>query len=151
EVSRARNRRASCVRGDLRVLNNASFDELGRAVLAQLQELSVAPLPECYAVWFRYRQNVNPQLGREIEKRRNSGQPIDSDFITSLYYQFCDVADLGPVFDRYFGNILGEVEGLQNVAQSLASSAQTFGSDVKNITSNMDRKSLTELELRGFI
>lgn len=133
------------------MLNNASFDELGRVVLAQLQELSVAPLPECYAVWFRYRQNVNPQLAREIEKRRNSDQPIDADFITGLYYQFCEVADLGPVFDRYFGNILGEVEGLQDVAQSLASSAQTFGSDVKTITSNMDRKSLTESELRGFI
>lgn len=133
------------------MFNNASFDELGRAVLSQLHELSIAPLPECYAVWFRYRQNTNPQLDREIEKRLSSDKPIDADFITQLYYQFCEAADLAPVFDRYFGNILGEVEGLQDVAQSLAASAQTFGSDVKSITSNMDRKSLTEAELRGFI
>jgi diguanylate cyclase len=133
------------------VLSHASFDELGRVVLSQLHELSVAPLPECYAVWFRYRQNANPQLSREIDERAAAGMPMTAEFITHLYYRFCEAADLGPVFDRYFGNILGEVAGLQDVAQSLTNSAQTFGSDVKSITSTMDRKSLTEAELRGFI
>jgi diguanylate cyclase len=133
------------------VTDQPSFDELGRTVLSELQELSIAPQPECYSVWFRYRQKAHSQLVHEIEQRVKNGGAVDADFVTSLYYQFCENADLGPIFDRYFERILGEVEGLKEVAHSMSDSTKSFGSDVSTLASDIERKPLTESELRGFV
>lgn len=129
----------------------ASIDEIGQSVCAELKASGIPRSPECFEVWFRYLQNANAELAREINDQRAARKPVDEDFILSLYYRYCERIDLAPVFDRYFDRVLDEVEGLKGVADGLSRSAQTFGEDVESLSADIERNGTSETELRGFI
>lgn len=129
----------------------SSLSAIGRTVIAELEAMSIAPAPECYEVWFKYRQNVSPEITAAIDTRRAAGQPVDSDFIFDLHKQHCEIADLGPAFHRYFDRVIGEVEDLQGVAHSLADSAREFGDDVETLADDMNKGPVTETHLRKML
>ncbi|HXI86725.1 MAG TPA: GGDEF domain-containing protein [Parvularculaceae bacterium] len=128
----------------------ASLEEVGQKVISELRRMGIPPAPECYEVWFRYFQKAPPELVREVDAHIAAGKRIDTDYVMRLFYQFCEIVDLGPVFERYFDRVLGEVEGLQGVAQGLSESAREFGSDVAEISTDAASIS-TDTELRSLL
>ncbi|MBI1365394.1 MAG: diguanylate cyclase [Alphaproteobacteria bacterium] len=127
-----------------------SLAEIGQKVFSELHDMGVPPTPECYEVWFKYRQNSTPELTKEIETHIAAGKRVDADFLMRIFYQFCENKDLGPVFQRYFERMLGEVEGLQGVAQGLSESAKEFGSDVAVLSPAPDQ-TISDAELRSLL
>lgn len=128
-----------------------SVEEVGSRVIAELAEMGVPPTPECYEVWFKYRQDANPDLTKTIDKHVAAGKAVTADFVTRLFFQFCKVTDLAPLFDRYFERMLWQVEDLQGVAKDLSDSARSFGSDVVSLSSGVDEEAASEIELRGLL
>ncbi|MEE2690759.1 MAG: GGDEF domain-containing protein [Pseudomonadota bacterium] len=125
--------------------------ETAEAVLADLERMSIAPVPECYEVWFLHLQNQNPNLSQDIEDRIAQGDPLTIDFITGLYYKHCGFDHLRAAFDQHYDGIMGEVVGLQDVAKGFAKNASEFGSDIKAISDDVQELTLTQSELKRFI
>lgn len=131
--------------------DQTSVEEVGRRVIAELGELGVAPTPECYEVWFKYRRDADAELTRTIDNHIAAGNRISADYITRLFFQFCKLTDLAPLFDRYFERMLWQVEDLQGVAKDLSDTARSFGSDVVSLSSGIEEEVASEAELRGLL
>lgn len=129
----------------------ASLHEFAAEILADLQRMSVAPLPECYEIWFLHKQKQNPYLSQEIEDRISRNLDITTDFLSSLYYKYCGVDHVRAAFDRHYEGVLVEVEGLQGVAKGLSDNASAFGSNIRTISKDVQGVTLGQSELKHFI
>jgi len=128
-----------------------ALNDMAAKALADLERLAIAPLPECYEVWFLHLQNQNLPLSQDIEDRLAAGGALTTDFITGLYYKHCGFDHLRAAFDQHYEGIMGEVVGLQGVAKGLADSASEFGSDIKAISNDVQGVTLTQGELKRFV
>lgn len=130
---------------------SATLNDVAANVIADLARHGVAPLPECYEVWFLHLQNQNAHLTQDIEERLGDGGALTTDFLTSLYYKHCGFDHLRAAFDQHYEGIMVEVAGLQGVAKGLSENASEFGSDIRAISNDVQGLTLNPTELKRFI
>ncbi|NJM35490.1 MAG: GGDEF domain-containing protein [Rhodomicrobium sp.] len=130
---------------------NSLLNEFAESVLADLARFGVAPLPECYEVWFAHRQKQHLQLSQDVEDRLASGEQISTDFVVGLYYKYCGFDHLRVAFDAHYEGVLAEVVGLKGVAQGLSENASEFGSSIRAISNDVQGVTLSQTEVKRFI
>lgn len=110
-----------------------AISQLAQRAITELESLGVAPVPECYEVWFTHLQGAMPALSSEISERLETAEPVDTAFVKSLYYKYCGLEHIQAAFDKHYEGIISEVRNLHTVAHDLTNSASTFRTDVVEI------------------
>ncbi len=95
----------------------ASSHEWGHAALASIVTYGLAATPECYMVWYSYHADRIPELRRQLNELKDSGDGVTADAVEALYERFFTTRDelraieeAGVRIDRALAELVDEVK-----------------------------------------
>lgn len=98
---------------------------LAKEALSFVGEFRTPPTPEVYEVWYRYVENLNDELRKQMDHAVNEAKVVSAELLASMFAQFCSQARSAE------SNVGQSMASELNKIQSLVTAQRKAGSDMQ--------------------
>lgn len=117
--------------------------------LKMLDQLGLPPIPLHYAVWFCHQNKTDRALSTEIEKRIQSGPPIDENFLHEMHTRYIAHTENLNGLNDVAEDILDETASIGKITDAIGESARDFRADIDSASGKLESGSgnITDINL----
>ena len=119
----------------------ASASEWSARAIELMREHGAAPVPENYALWYRYASGHTPELNQALEERLARGVPIDPASVAELQERYLSDAKLTAVTLDTGDKLNSELNQIIEIIESTTGNSSAFGKSVREASANLSHKS----------
>ena len=104
--------------------------QIAEEVIDELKELSVAPRPECYEVWYEHKRNRSRPLSRKIEILSGRNDGISTESLKKLHHQFFRAHDVQKRLGEFLDSVNLRADDLMDITGDFLASNESFSNDL---------------------
>ena len=127
-----------------------SASECSARAIELMAEHGVAPVPENYALWYRYASGQTPDLNQALDKRVSDGLPIDPAAVDELRERYLNDAKLTAVTLDTGEKLNSELNQIIEIIESSSGNSTAFGHSVREASAGLSAKS-TPTDVRNAV
>ncbi|MFN4355626.1 GGDEF domain-containing protein [Parvibaculum sp.] len=109
--------------------------------LRLMQENAIPPIPDNYAVWFRYASGRLPELNKEIDEKTASGLPVDLDLTLDLQRRYFSDEKLTDVTLHTGTKLNTEVDQILRIIEETVGNSTALGASVRQASEGLSNQS----------
>ena len=115
--------------------------EWSTQALRLMKENAIPPIPDNYAIWFRYASGRLPELNKEIDKRTSGGKPVDPDLALDLQRRYFPDEKLADVTLQTGNKLNTEVDEILRIIEESVGNSTAFGASVREASDSLTSQS----------
>ena len=119
----------------------ASASEWSARAIELMVEHGVAPVPENYALWYRYASGHTPELNKALEDSLARGVPIDPAAVAELKERYLSDAKLTSVTLDTGEKLNAELNQIMEIIETSTGNSSAFGHSVREASASLSHKS----------